>query len=144
MAALTPYLIVKDAAAAITFYERAFGARESFRLTGPDGRIGHAELEIAGAVLMLADEYPEFGALGPVAVGGSPVSLHLSVEEVDAVLARAESLGATLLRRAKDEFYGERTGMIADPFGHKWHLATRTEEVSPEEMQQRWNAAATA
>jgi PhnB protein len=142
MPALTPYLIVQDAAAAIDFYQRALGARELYRLTGPDGRIGHAELEFADSILMLAEEYPEFGALSPASVGGSPVSLHLAVDDVDAVLAKAESLGATLLRRAKNEFYGERTGMIADPAGHRWHLATRQEDVSPEEMQRRWNAAA--
>lgn len=140
MAALTPYLIVKDAAAALAFYERAFGARELFRLTGPDGRVGHAELQIADSILMLADEHPDFGAFSPASVGGSPVSLHLYVGDVDTVMARAESLGGTVLRRAKDEFYGDRAGMIADPAGHRWHLATKKEHVSPQEMQRRWDA----
>jgi len=137
---LTPYLIVKDATKAIEFYREAFGAEELFRLTGPDGRIGHAELRIGASVLMVADEFPDFGALGPTSIGGSPVSLHLYVDDVDAVVPRAEAAGATVLRRIADEFYGDRTAMLADPFGHKWHVATRTEDVSPAEMQRRWSA----
>jgi PhnB protein len=139
--ALSPYLIVKGAAQAIDFYGKAFGAKELFRLSEPGGKIGHAELEIGRCRLMLADEYPDFGALSPVTVGGSPVALHLYVEDVDAIVARATAAGATLLRPVQDEFFGERTGMLADPFGHKWHLATRKEDVSPEEMQKRMNAA---
>ena len=88
---------------------------------------------------MLADEYPDFGALSPTSIGGSPVSLHLYVDDVDGVVAGATAAGATVLRAVKDEFYGDRAGMIADPFGHKWHIATRKEEVSPEEAQKRWN-----
>lgn len=139
--ALSPYLIVRDAAKAIAFYTEVFGARELFRLAEPSGKIGHAELEIAGSKLMIADEYPDFGALSPVAVGGTPVALHLYVRDVDSVVERALSAGAVLLRPVKDELFGDRTGMLTDPFGHRWQLATRKEEVSPEEMQKRWSAA---
>ena len=138
--ALTPYLVVRDAARAIEFYKTAFGATELFRLTEPQGKIGHAELTIRDSLLMLADEYPDFGALSPASVGGSPVSIHLYVDDVDRVVAEATAAGATVLRAVKDEFYGDRSGMIADPFGHKWHLATRKEAVSPQEMQRRWSA----
>ena len=138
--ALTPYLIVKEAAKAIAFYEKAFGATEIFRLAEPSGKIGHAELRIGGSRLMLAEEYPDFGALSPPSVGGSPVTLHLDVADVDAVVERATSAGATVLRPVKDEFYGHRTGMVADPFGHKWQVATEKEAVSAQEMQRRWSA----
>jgi PhnB protein len=138
--ALTPYLIVNGADRAIAFYKEAFGATESFRLTEPGGRIGHAELEIQGSPLMLADEHPDFGALAPASVGGTPVTLHLYVDDADRAVAAAEKSGATVLRQVKDEFYGDRAGMIGDPFGHKWHIATRREEVSPAEMQRRWAA----
>jgi len=138
--ALTPYLIVKDAAKAIDFYVAAFGAVEQYRLDGPDGRIGHAELQVEDSYFMIADEYPDFGAMSPVSIGGTPVSLHLSVADVDAAVARAAAAGGTILRAPKDEFYGDRAGMIADPFGHKWHLATTKQDVSPAEMQTRWNA----
>lgn len=136
---LTPYIIVKGAEAAIAFYQKAFGAKEQFRLPGPDGRIGHAELSIGVGRFMLADESPAFGALSPPSIGGTPVKLHLSVEDVDATIARAEAAGATVLRPAKDQFYGERSGMIADPFGHQWFLGTQKEEVTPEEMQKRYH-----
>ena len=138
---LAPYLIVNGAARAIEFYERAFGAKERFRLAEPTGKIGHAELEIAGALVLLADEYPDFGALSPPTIGGTPVSIHLYVSDVDAVVARAEAAGATVLRPLTDEFFGDRVAMLADPFGHKWHLATRKEDVSPAEMQRRMDAA---
>jgi PhnB protein len=137
--ALTPYLIVKGAARAIEFYKAAFGATELFRLEGPDGSIGHAEIRIVDSLLMLADEHPDFGALSPASVGGSPVNLHLYVDDVDAWVARATAAGATLLRAVKDEFYGDRTGMIADPFGHKWHVATHKEDVTTDQMQERLN-----
>jgi PhnB protein len=144
MGSLTPYLIVRGAARAIAFYQRAFGAREVFRLTAPDGdRIGHAHLEVGDAAFMLADEWPDFGALSPTSIGGTPIRLHLGVEDADAVVRRAEEAGATVLRAVKDEFHGERSGMIADPFGHQWHIATSKEDVSPEEMQRRWNEAMT-
>lgn len=138
---LTPYITVRDAVRAIEFYVHAFEARELFRLVEPQGRVGHAELAIGGSLLMLSDEYPDFGALSPAGVGGSPVTLHLYVRDVDATLARAEAAGATLLRAPKDEFYGDRTGMLQDPFGHRWMLASRREEVAPEEMQRRWSEA---
>ena len=138
---LTAYLIVKDAAAAIRFYATAFGAEERFHLTGADGRIGHAELTLAGTNLMLADEWPDFGALSPPSVGGSPVKLHLYVADCDATVARAVEAGATLMRPVVDQFYGDRSGMIVDPFGHSWFVASRKEEVTPEEMQRRWDEA---
>ena len=139
--ALSPYLTVKGAAAAINFYRAAFGAVERFRLTAPDGRVGHAELSIAGARVMLSDEWPDFGALSPPSIGGSPVKLHLYVDDCDAAVARAVAAGATLMRPVVDQFYGDRSGMIADPFGHSWFVATLKEQVAPEEMQRRWDAA---
>jgi PhnB protein len=137
---LTPYLIVKGAVDAIEFYKRAFGAEELFRLIGPDRKVGHAELRFGDSVMMLADEWPDFGALSPASIGGSPVSVHLYVDDVDRVVERAVGAGATVLRPVKDEFYGDRAGMIADPFGHRWQVATRKEDVSPAEMQRRWGA----
>ncbi len=140
--ALSAYLCVRGAERAIAFYKAAFGAEEIFRLVDPgDGRIGHAELSLGGARLMLADEYPDFGALSPESIGGTPVKLHLYVDDVDAVFARAMAEGATALRPPKDEFYGDRSGLLSDPFGHAWFLATAGEPVAPEEMQARWNAA---
>jgi PhnB protein len=125
--ALTPYLIVKGASHAIDFYTRAFGAKELFRLDGPDGRVGHAEIRIRDSILMLADEHPDFGALSPLSVGGSPVNLHLYVDDVDGTVERAVSAGAVILRAVKNEAYGDRTGMIVDPYGHRWHVATSIE-----------------
>jgi len=139
--AVVPYLTLSDTAAAIDFYARAFGATELFRLTGQDGRIGHAEVTIGGSVLMLSDEYPDFGALGPQSIGGSPIKLHLQVADADAALARAVAAGATVVRAAQDQFYGERTALVADPFGYSWFLASRIEDVTPAEMQKRWDAA---
>lgn len=136
---LTPYIIVKNAAAAIAFYEKAFGAREEYRLAGPDGQIGHAELVIGAGRFMLADEHPAFGALSPPSVGGTPVKLHLYVDEVDDTIARAQTAGATVLRPAQDQFYGDRSGMIADPFGHQWFLATRKQTLTPEQMRKRYS-----
>jgi PhnB protein len=107
-------------------------------------RLGHAELELGGARLLLADEYPDFGALSPLTVGGTPVSLHLYVSDVDRTVKQAADAGATVLRPVKDEFFGDRTALLVDPFGHRWHLATRKEEVSPEEMQKRWNESMAA
>jgi PhnB protein len=141
--ALAPHVVVKGAASAIEFYRTAFGATEVFRLSDPaSDRIGHAELDLLGSRLMLADEYPDFGALSPVSIGGSPVTLHLYVEDVDTVVARAVDAGATVLRPLKDEFYGDRTAMLVDPFGHRWQVATRREAVAPGEMQRRWNEGA--
>lgn len=135
---LTPYIIVKGADAAIKFYERVFGAREKFRLADPEGHIGHAELSIGDGELMLADELPSFGALSPATVGGTSVKLHLYVANVDTVVKRAEAAGATVLRPVQDQFYGDRSGMIVDPFGHQWFVATRKESMSPEEMSRRY------
>jgi len=133
---VTPYLIVKGGAQALDFYARAFGAVERLRIGG-DGRIGHAEITIGDSCVMLADEHPEIGALSPTTVGGAPVSLHLYVEDVDAVVARAVAAGATLTRPVADQFYGDRVGGITDPFGHRWSVVTHKEDVSPEELQRR-------
>lgn len=138
---VTPYLVVKDAARAIAFYQQAFGATERLRLAAPGGKIGHAEIQIGDATVMLADEFPEMGARSPEAFGGSAVSLLLYVENVDAVAARAVAAGAKELRPVRDQFYGDRSGMFADPFGHVWSIATHTEDVSPEEIHRRFAAA---
>jgi len=138
---LMPYIAVRDAAAAIDFYTEAFGAVEKFRLVEPGGdKIGHAEIELGEATLMLSDEYPDFGALSPESIGGSPVKLHIYVDQVEEVFARAVKAGAMELRPVKEQFFGDRSGMIQDPFGHTWFLATKAEDVSPEEMQRRWSA----
>jgi uncharacterized glyoxalase superfamily protein PhnB len=140
--AITPYLVVHDAAAAIAFYVEAFGAEERYRLTDPhSGKVGHADLKVGEAGFMLADEHPDFGALSPATIGGTPVKLHLSVADSDATVARAERAGATVLRAVQDQMYGERSGMIADPFGHQWFIGTPIAEVSPEEMQARYDEA---
>jgi PhnB protein len=134
------YIVVKGADAALEFYRAAFDAKEHFRLSEPSGKTGHAEFSVYGGLVMLADEYPDYGALSPATIGGTPVSLHFYVADVDAVAARAVAAGATLLRPIKNEFYGDRVALISDPFGHKWFFATRIENVSPEEMQKRMNA----
>ena len=138
---VTPYLIVDGAAEAIEFYKRAFGAVETFRMEGPEGKIGHAELKVGDSHVMLADENPAMGARGPKTVGGSPISLVLYVEDVDAVVARAVEAGAKLTREVADQFYGDRTGGVEDPFGHAWYVATHVEDVSSEEMKKRAAAA---
>ncbi len=138
---MCPYIIVRDANKAIAFYQQAFGATLLFALKESSGKVGHAELEMGGGHFMLADEYPDFGALGPVSIGGTAVSIHLYVPAVDETVARAVKAGATLLRPVKDEFYGDRVGLLSCPFGHKWFLATRQEDVSPAEMQKRMDAA---
>lgn len=135
-----PYLHVRGAADAIEFYQRAFGAREKLRLAEPSGRIGHAELDFGCATLMLADEFPEFDIQGPAARGGTTVTLHLHVDDADAWIARAVAAGAELEREAADQFYGERSGSIRDPFGHRWNIGHSIEEVSAEEMQRRYDA----
>jgi PhnB protein len=134
---VTPYLIVKGAAGAIDFYKQIFGATERMRMAGPDGHVGHAELEIGDSCVMLADETPSMGALAPQTIGGSPVRLLIYVEDVDAVVAAATAAGAKLVRPVADQFYGDRAGGFEDPFGHYWHVATHKEDVSPEEMQRR-------
>ena len=134
---VTPYLIVKDGARAIDFYARVFDARELFRMKRPDGRVGHAELEIGDSRVMLADEHPEIGARSPQSIGGSPVTIHLYVEDVDATVARAVAAGAQLTRPVADQFYGDRIGGLTDPFGHVWFVATHTEDVPTEELERR-------
>ena len=134
---VTPYLIVDGAAAAIEFYESVLGARERMRMGGPDGKVGHAELGVGESVIMLADEHPEMNARGPKAVGGSPVSLHVYVEDVDAVFARALEAGAKELRPVEDKFYGDRMGAFEDPFGHEWNVASHVEDVPEDEMAKR-------
>jgi PhnB protein len=139
---VTPYLIIKNAADAIEFYKKAFGATELFRVDQPDGKIGHAEIKIGDSPIMLSDEFPEMGHRGPQALGGSPVSIMLYVEDVDAVVNRATTAGAKLDRPVEDKFYGDRAGSLTDPFGHIWHIGTHKEDVSPEEMEKRAAAAA--
>lgn len=138
----TPYLIVNRGAEAIEFYKKAFGANEIMRLAQPDGRIGHAEIRIGDSVIMLADEHPQMGSRSPESIGGSPVSILLYVEDVDAVFNQAVAAGATIQRPVRDQFYGDRTGGIMDPFGHSWYIATHIEDVAPEEMKKRASAAA--
>jgi PhnB protein len=134
-----PYLSVRGAAQAIEFYKKAFGAVEVVRLPEPGGRLGHAEIIVAGARIMLADEYPELGFVGPQALGGSPVAIQIDVEDVDALVARAQAAGATVLKPPTDEFYGDRAAKLRDPFGHEWSFETRLEEMSPEEMRRRYD-----
>lgn len=135
--AVTPYLITADATGAIEFYKRVFGAAERLRLDAPDGKVGHAELTIVDSVIMLADEFPEHNARAPGAFGGSPVTLHLYVENVDAIVAQATAAGATVTRPVEDQFYGDRSGTVTDPFGHVWHIATHVEDVPPDEIARR-------
>ncbi len=137
---LFPYLHVQDAARAIEFYTRAFGARETLRLTEPSGRIGHAELDFGGMTLMLADEFPEYGIRGPQAIGGTSITIHLHVDDADAVIRRAAEAGATIEQEPRDQFYGERSGCLRDPFGHRWNVGHHIEEVSSDEMQRRYTA----
>lgn len=140
MLSLTPYLVVGGAAEAIAFYRAAFGAEEQFRMTDPsDGRIGHAELKIGDGMIMLSDEYPDFGAVSPDTLGGSPVTLHLATANVDDDAARAARAGAHTLRAPANQSFGERTALLLDPFGHRWMLSQTIENVSPAEMQERWN-----
>jgi PhnB protein len=134
---VTPYLIVKGAAAAIDFYKRAFDAVELMRMPSPDGRIGHAELRIGDSPIMLADEHPEMGHRGPQSLGGAGVSLMVYLDDVDEVFKRAIAGGAKELQPLKNQFYGDRSGTLQDPFGHQWTLATHVEDVAPEEMRRR-------
>lgn len=137
--AVIPYIVVKDADAAIAFYKAAFGAEELFRMTDPrDGRVGHAELKFGESIVMLADEYPDFGAVGPDTIGGTPMTLHLVTRAVDADVAHAVEQGATVLRGPTNQSFGERNALLLDPFGHRWMLGQTMEVVSPEEMQRRW------
>lgn len=134
------YLRVSDAARAIDYYREAFGAAEKFRLREPSGRIGHAELTFGDTTIMLSDEYPEMGIRGPEAIGGTSVGIHLHVENADAVLERAAKAGGEIVRPAQDQFYGERSGTVRDPFGHEWNVGHEIEQVSTDEMQRRYDA----
>jgi PhnB protein len=139
---VTPYLIIRGAAEAIEFYKKAFGATELFRFSAPDGKIGHAEMQIGNSRIMMADEYPDMGYNGPQTIGGSPVALMIYLDDVDTVFKQAVDAGATVKEALQDKFYGDRLGTVVDPFGHRWHLATHKEDVSMEEMERRAKAAA--
>lgn len=138
---VTPYLCARGAAEALEFYKTVFGAEEVFRMTDPgDGRLGHAEFRIGDSVLYIADEYPDFGAVGPETLGGSPVALHVAVTDCDAVMARADAAGGLVLRKPADQSFGDRIGQFQDPWGHRWFVGQTIEALSPEEMQRRWEA----
>lgn len=134
----TPYLIVSDGASAIEFYKNAFGAIEQMRMPGPGGKIMHAEVKIGDSPIMLADEMPEMGVRSPTTIGGSPCSILLYVEDVDARYRQAIAAGGTEQRPLQDQFYGDRSGTLEDPFGHVWTIATHKEDLSPEEIDQRF------
>ncbi|MHB8669647.1 MAG: VOC family protein [Acidimicrobiales bacterium] len=134
---LTPYLCVQGGADAIEFYSRVFDAKERLRMPAPGGRIGHAEIEIGDSVLMLSDEFPDMGARSPRTVGGTPVSLMVYVQDVDATFDKALKAGAVSVQAVDNKFYGDRSGEFEDPFGHRWHVATHVEDVPPEEMATR-------
>ena len=135
--AVSPYLIVDGAASALAFYKRAFGAKELMQHADPSGRIGHAEIRIGDSVIMLADEHVEINARSPKTVGGTPVILHVYVKDVDAVARQALAAGAKVVRPVQDQFYGDRSGTLEDPFGHQWHVSTHVEDVSPAELRRR-------
>ena len=139
--AITPYLCIKGAASAIEFYKRALGATETMRMPHPDGRVAHAELKIGSAIIMLADEFPEMGVLSPKTIGGTPVTLHMYVQDVDTLVTKATAEGLKVLRPVQDQFYGDRGGKFEDPYGHHWWIATHKEDVAPEEMAKRAAAA---
>jgi len=141
---VTPYLAVDGAEQAIAFYEKAFGAKERTRMQSPDGKIAHAELEIGDSVVMLSDPLPQFITKAPTELGGSTASLMVYVEDVDAVVQQAVGAGATLEREIEDQFWGDRFGAVVDPFGHMWSIATHVEDVPPEEMAKRAEAAVAA
>ncbi|MDO8448616.1 MAG: VOC family protein [Rhodoferax sp.] len=138
--AITPYLAVKGAKAAIQFYQQAFGAKEVGRISMPGGAVGHAELQIGDSRIMLAEEMPDWGNKSPTTLGGSPVGIALYVVDVDATYQRALDAGAKAIEAVKDQFYGDRAGSLLDPFGHKWHILTHIEDLSFEEMQTRCDA----
>ena len=137
---VTPYLAIKNDAKALEFYKKAFGATEIFKLMMPDGRLGHAEIRLGDSIIMLSDEFPEFGGKAPETLGGSPVSIYLYVEYVDGFFKRALAAGAKERKPVMDQFYGDRSGQLEDPFGHLWWVATHKEDVTPEEMQKRVKA----
>jgi PhnB protein len=138
---VTPYLIVKGAARALEFYKKAFNATELYRLEGPGGTVGHAEFQIGNSRLMIADEFPQMGARSPETLGGSATGLCLYVENVDALFKQAVAAGGKEERPVKDQFYGDRSGTLRDPFGHQWTLSTHVEDVSPQEMKRRMDEA---
>ncbi len=138
---VTPYLIISGAADAIDFYKKAFGATELFRMPAPEGKIGHAEIKIGDSPIMLADESPEMGYKSATTLSGSPVSLMIYVEDVDKVYNQAIAAGGTEVKGVQDQFYGDRSGTLKDPYGHVWHIATHKEDVTPEEMDKRMAAA---
>jgi len=134
---VTPYLVIKGAAQAIEYYKKVFGATVVVRMDGPDGRVGHAELQIGSSRIMLADENPQMGATSATTIGNSPVSLYLYLPDVDKVVDKAVAEGAKILKPVQDQFYGDRSGFLQDPFGHFWGIATHIEDVSPQEMKER-------
>lgn len=137
---MVAYLRVSNSQSALDFYRKAFGATEKFRLSEPSGRVGHMEVDFDGTTLMVSDEFPEFGMLGPQPGDKAPVSLHLHVDDADAVVKRALNAGATLEMACTDHFYGERTGVVIDPFGHRWMIGHELEKLTPQEMQRRYTA----
>ena len=137
---VTPYLIVNGAVAALDFYKKVFGATELLRFDGPEGKLAHAEIKIGDSVVILADEAPEMGFRSPKSIGGSPVGIMLYVEDVDEMFQRAVSTGATVMKPVEDQFYGDRSGTLVDPFGHVWTVSTHKEDVPLEEMQRRMHA----
>ena len=141
---ITPYLAVKDAAEAIEYYKQAFGAKERVRMDAPDGKIGHAELEIGDSLVMLSDPFPQSSTTPPKELGGTSASVFMYVEDVDAVVKKAVDAGATITTEITDQFWGDRFGSITDPFGHSWSIATHIEDVPPEEMEQRAKEAMAA
>lgn len=142
--AVTPYLSVQGAAGAIAFYKKAFGAKEVMRMPGPGGTIGHAEIQVGDSRIMLADEFPEMNFRSPQSVGGTPVNIHLYVPDVDKVVKKAVAVGAKPLRPVADQFYGDRSGSLEDPFGHVWHVATHIKDIPMKELKKRAAAMAAA
>jgi PhnB protein len=135
--AVTPYLCVSGAADALEFYKKAFGAKEIMRMADPSGKVGHAEIQIGDSIIMLADEHPEMNFRSPKTLGGSPVTIHLYVEDVDTIVNQAVSAGGKIVRPVADQFYGDRSGVVEDPFGHSWNVSTHVEDISPEEIEKR-------
>jgi PhnB protein len=139
---VTPYLYIDGASEAIDYYGKVLGATERGRMDGPDGKVGHAELEIGNSLIMLADEHPDMGVLGPKKVGGSPMTIHVYVEDADDVFQKAIDAGGKEIRAVENQFYGDRSGQFEDPFGHRWNVATHVEDVPPDEMAKRAAAMA--
>jgi PhnB protein len=140
---VTPYLVINGAAKAIDYYKNVFGATVTVRMDGPDGRVGHAELKIGDSIIMLADENPQMGAISATTIGNSPVSLYVYLPDVDKVVEKAKAEGAKIVKPVQDQFYGDRSGFLQDPFGHFWGIATHVEDVSPQEMKERMKKMAT-